>query len=291
MKKIYLAAAAGRSLCVLGGVLLAFDHFHLGARIPVSIDAPYCQTEGHNFIQLRGKSDVYKEADDIERSVQFDLTNNTGFRELLRVPGNRRALITVISLMIIHQMSGISAVKQYAELIFDQTNSKLDGKYLTMILGAVQMISTIICMFIIDCNGRKLLLIISTIGGACSTAMIAIYFQLQHDDVNTSNVTWLPAVGIIMFSVGLSPLPLVMESKLFPTNVKALCSMLNLITASIVIFSVTKMYLVVADNFGIQTPFWIFTACSFAGVLFAFFYVPETKGKTLQQIQKELHDL
>ncbi|XP_072742615.1 facilitated trehalose transporter Tret1-like isoform X2 [Anoplolepis gracilipes] len=247
----------------------------------------------NSLIQLRGESDVYKEADDIERSVQVDLTNNTGFRELLCMPGNRRALITVISLNAIHQMSGVQAVEQYAELIFDQTNNKLDGKYLTMILGTVQVICTIICMFITDRSGRKSLLIISAIGSACSTAMVATYFQLQHNHVNTSNLTWLPAVGVIMyvimFSVGLSPLPIAMIGELFPTNVKALGSTVTVIAAGVIAFSVTKLYLIIADNFGIHIPFWIFTACSLAGALFTFLYVPETKGKTLQQIQKELH--
>ncbi|XP_072766862.1 facilitated trehalose transporter Tret1-like isoform X2 [Anoplolepis gracilipes] len=197
-----------------------------------------------SLIQLRGKNDVYKEADDIEQSVQFDLTNNIDFRKILCVPGNRRALIIMLSLVITHQMSGIQAVEQYAELIFDQTNSKLDGKYLTMILGAVQMISTITCLFIIDRNGRKSLLIISTIGSACSTAMVAIYFQLKHDDVNTNNVTWLPAVGaimyVIMFSVGLAPIPTVMESELFSTNVKAFATMR---AVSLVLYSCFSTYL------------------------------------------------
>ncbi|XP_072743377.1 facilitated trehalose transporter Tret1-like [Anoplolepis gracilipes] len=247
----------------------------------------------NSLIQLRGKSDVYKEADEIERSVQVDLAHNTGFRELLCVPGNRRALIILISLIVIHQMSGVQAVEQYAELIFDQTNNELDGKYLTMILGAVQVICTIICMFITDRSGRKSLLIISALGSACSTTMVAIYFQLQHNYVNTSNLTWLPAVGVIMyvimFSIGLSPLPAAMIGELFPTNVKALGSTVTMISAGIFGFGVTKLYLVIADNFGIHIPFWIFTTCSLVGALFTLVYVPETKGKTLQQIQEELH--
>ncbi|KMQ84008.1 sugar transporter erd6-like 6 protein [Lasius niger] len=190
-------------------------------------------------------------------------------------------------------MSGAQAVEQYAELIFNQANSNLEGKYLTMILGAVQVVCTIVCMFITDRSGRKSLLIISAIGSACSTAMVAIYFHLQHDYVDTSNLTWLPAVGVIMyvimFSVGLSPLPTALIGELFPTNVKALGSMVTVISSGVFSFGVTKLYLVIADNIGIHVPFWIFTACSLAGALFTFIYVPETKGKTLEQIQEMLH--
>lgn len=247
----------------------------------------------NSLVQLRGKSDVHKEADDIEQSMKADLSNNTGFRELLCVPGNRRALITVICLIAIHQMSGVQAVEQYAELIFDEMNSNLEGKYLTMILGAVQIVCTIVCMFITDRSGRKSLLMISAIGSACSTAIVAIYFQLQHDYVDTSNLTWLPAIGVIMyvimFSVGLSALPFTMIGELFSTNVKALGTMVSVVAAGVFAFGVTNLYPIIADNVGIHIPFWIFTACSLAGALLVLVYVPETKGKTLQQIQEKLH--
>ncbi|XP_070158881.1 facilitated trehalose transporter Tret1-like isoform X2 [Polyergus mexicanus] len=204
-----------------------------------------------SLVQLRGKDDVHKEADDIEQTIKVDMANNSGFRELLCVPGNRRALITVICLITIHQMSGVQAIEQYAELIFNQANSNLEGKYLTMILGTVQVISTIVCMFITDRSGRKSLLIIS--------------------------------------AIGLSALPNAMVSELFPTNVKPLGTMVTIISSGVEAFGVTKLYLVIADNFGLHIPFWIFTACSLAGALFTLVYVPETKGKTLQQIQEKLH--
>jgi len=198
----------------------------------------------------------------------------------------------VVSLGAIHQLSGVQAVEQYTELLFNEMDNNLEGKYLTMILGVVQVISTIVCMSITDRSGRKSLLIISAIGSACSTAMVATYFNLQHNYVDTSNLKWLPAVGVIMyvimFSVGLSALPFTMIGELFPMNVKALSSTINMIIVGILAFVVTKLYLVIADNLGIHVSFWIFTGCSLTGALFTLIYVPETKGKTLQQIQEEL---
>ncbi|EFN69767.1 Sugar transporter ERD6-like 16 [Camponotus floridanus] len=246
----------------------------------------------NSLVQLRGKEDVHEEIDTIERSVKIDLANKSNLRELFCIPANRRALIAVVSLGTIHQLSGVQAVEQYAELIFNEMGNNLEGKYSTMILGVVQVISTIVCMFITDRSGRKLLLIISAIGSACSTAMVATYFNLQHNNVDTSNLKWLPAVGVIMyvimFSVGLSALPFAMIGELFSMNVKALGSMINMIIAGIISFGVTKLYLVIADNLGIHVSFWIFTGCSLAGALFMLIYVPETKGKTLEQIQEEL---
>ncbi|GAB1863893.1 Solute carrier family 2, facilitated glucose transporter member 8 [Camponotus japonicus] len=249
----------------------------------------------NSLIQLRGKEDVYNEACNIERFVIANLDEQTGFRELLCVPGNRRALITILCVGIIQQMSGSQAMDQYAQMIFDQMNTDLEGKYLTMILGGIQLIFTIICMFITDHSGRKSLLIISCIGTACSTAMVATYFNLQYNHVNTNDITWLPATGIItyimMYSLGLSSLPFTLLSEIFPTNVKALGSTIVLIVISLMASFVTTLYLIIADIAGIHVPFWIFTACSFAGAIFIFFYVPETKGKTLEQIQEKLQGL
>jgi len=193
------------------------------------------------------------------------------------------------------QLSGSQAVLQYAQMIFDQANSNLEGKYLTMILGAVQLVCSVVCMMIIDRSGRKPLLIISSIGSACSTAMVATYFHLQYYYVDTSNITLLPVTGVILYvitySLGLASLPFTMASELFPTNVKALGNMIGMMTLNIAAFIVTKLYLVISESAGMHTPFWIFTACSLASTIFTLLYVPETKGRTLEQIQKKLHGL
>jgi len=195
----------------------------------------------------------------------------------------------------IQQLSGSQAVMQYAQTIFDETNGNLEGKYLTMILGLVFVVCSIVCMIITDYSGRKSLLMISTIGSACSTAMVATYFQLQYNHVDISNITWLPATGVILYSVmhslGLSPLPMTLASELFSTNVKALGTMIGGLTMSIASFLVVKLFPIISEDAGVHTPFWIFTAFSIAGALFTFLYVPETKGRTLEQIQEGLHEL
>lgn len=190
-------------------------------------------------------------------------------------------------------MSGSQVAVQYAQIVLDQAKTNLEGKYLTMILGVIQVIFTIICMFLIDHSGRKSLLMISAVGAAFSNAIVATYFNLQYDHIDTSDIIWLPAVGVIMYIImycsGLASIPFTIASELFPTNVKALGNTTFLGTTNIWAFSVLELFLIIAENSGAHVPFWIFTACSLMGALFVFFYIPETKGKTLEQIQKELH--
>lgn len=190
-------------------------------------------------------------------------------------------------------MSGVQAVIQYPQIILDQTHTNLEGKYLTMILGAIQVIFGFISMFFSDHSGRKPLLAISTVGAAFSTAIVATYFNLQYNHINTSNITWLPVVGItiyvLMYCIGLAPMSITIGSELFSINVKALGGVIVSISLNLWAFFVSKSFLIIANKYGIHVPFWIFTMCSLAGTLFVLFYVPETKGKTLEQIQMELH--
>lgn len=206
-----------------------------------------------------------------------------------------RAIIILFCLAAFQQMSGSMAVVQYAEIIFDEANANMEGKHLTMILGAVQVMFTIVSMIIIDRIGRKPLLIISSIGSACSTTMVATYFSLQHNNVDTSGLGWLAATGVIMYivmySLGMASLFFTFNSELLATNVKALGSTIAICTVNLWAFAVIKLYIVIAESSGVHVPFWIFTASSFACALFTFFYVPETKGKTLEQIQQKLHQL
>lgn len=192
-------------------------------------------------------------------------------------------------------MSGSQAVVQYAEMIFDEANASIEGKHLTMVLGVAQVVFTIVSMIIIDRIGRKPLLIISSIGSACSTAMVATYFNLQYNHVDTSELGWLAATGVVMYvvmySLGMASLLFTMGSELLDTNVKALGSTLAILTVNLWAFAVIKLYVVIVESFGIHMPFWIFTASSFVCALFTFLYIPETKGKTLEQIQQKLHKL
>lgn len=192
------------------------------------------------------------------------------------------------------QLGGMQAVLQYTEMIFNEMENDLEGKYFTIILGVVQVVCTVVCMYVTDLSGRRPLLIISTIGAGSSMTLIAVYFYLRHINMDVSEIRWLPATGlimyIVMFALGIASLPFTMIGELFPTNVKPLGSMITNTILHCCAFAVTKSYPILVDSVGIHVPFFIFAACNIAGAIFTIFYVPETKGKTLEQIQEKLHN-
>ncbi|XP_031828064.1 facilitated trehalose transporter Tret1 [Nomia melanderi] len=243
--------------------------------------------------RLRGTANVAEEASIIEKSVKIDLANDTGLRELLTVSGNRKALIVVACLALIQQWSGSMAILSYAELIFNATNNSFEGKYVTMILGVVQFTCAFLSAAMVDSFGRRTLLTTSMCGTFVSTTLVGVFFYYQHSGANVDRIVWLPAIAtilyIVTYAVGLAALPFTMMSEVFPTNVKALGSMLMIMCTNVFAFTVTLGYPSIAAQFGKHVAFWVFSAVSFVGIGFVKCYVPETRHKTLQEVQNQLH--
>ncbi|XP_011314335.1 facilitated trehalose transporter Tret1-like [Fopius arisanus] len=246
-----------------------------------------------SLIRLRGTKDIQEELDRIETSVKAEMANSGGFGELLMVPSNRTSLFVSVILGMIQQLSGSQAIMLYAQKIFDAANFAIEGKYMAIIVGVVQLIFTGLCGFMVDHYGRRPLLLSSTIGSLISTVIIAAYFHLKHLAIDTSHIEWLPAAGcllyVVFYSLGLAPLPTAMTGELFPTNTKSIGCATAVFCTYIVGFGVGKVYQIICDSVGTHVGFWIFAGCNVAGIIYIYFFVPETKGKTLQEIQEDLN--
>ncbi|XP_076286417.1 facilitated trehalose transporter Tret1-like [Lasioglossum baleicum] len=246
-----------------------------------------------SLTQLRGTADVTEEAKLIEKSVKVDLASDTGLRELLNVSGNRKALIVVVTLVLIQQWSGSMAVLSYAQLIFAATGNSFESKYVTMIVGVVQIVCALLSTVVVDSLGRRTLLMASTLGTGLSTAVVGTFFYIQGIGSDVTDIVWMPAIGTIFYiftyAIGLAGLPFTMISEVFPTNVKALGSTIGILCCNAFAFSVTFAYLIIDEQLGKHTAFWLYAAVSFVGTLFVYFYVPETRRKTLQEVQNQLH--
>lgn len=129
-------------------------------------------------------------------------------------------------------------------------------------------------------------------------SVLGTYFYLQDTvKVNPETLTSLaalPLIGILGFNVfyanGIGNLPYVMQAELFPVNVKGVASSLATMLACILSFIVTKCYQTVKDTFGHYTVFWSFALVGYTGVFFIYFFVPETRGKTLEEVLDNVQD-
>ena len=116
----------------------------------------------------------------------------------------------------------------------------------------------------------------------------------ENDESSVQSLSWLPVVAlclfIVAFSIGFGPLPFVVLGEMFSTDVKGLVGGLPLAVNWILAFVVTKTFTNLIDAIKIGPTFWLFSCFSLLGTFFVFFMVPETKGKSLAEIQKMLAD-
>lgn len=199
------------------------------------------------------------------------------------------ALICSLGLMLFQQFSGINAVIFYTNNIFQSAGSDIDPALATIIVGIVQTIFTVISSLLIEKAGRKILLLQSCIIMGLCLIVLGIYFKLQADGVDVSSAGWLPllclVLFIISFSLGFGPIPWMMMAELFPVEFRGAASGIAVIFNWMLVFIVTLCFPIMKDAIGIYSCFWFFSAFMVVCILFVTVLIPETKGKTISQIQ------
>lgn len=247
--------------------------------------------------KLRGDEyNVEAEIADIKATIEKEKNEQVPFFESLKTRAAKKSLFICFSLMFFQQLGGINAVIFYVGTIFEEANSSLAASDVTILVGVMQVIATFISSLIIDKFGRKILLLISDFIMAIAGILLAIYFTLK-DRVMTEDeikdLGFLPILGvvvfIIVFSLGFGPIPWMISSELMPASIKSNASSAAGTFNWFLAFLVTKFYGDLTHEIKTDTTFYIFAAVSIVGTVFIFFVVPETKGKTLEEIQRELN--
>lgn len=244
---------------------------------------------------LRGND--YNFNDEInEIQLEHDLMtrNRTTFFAALKKPATKRALMITLILVFLTQMSGINAVIFYTASIFQEANVPVESSVAAIIVGIMQVVATFVATFVVDKLGRRpLLALSSSVMCICNIGLGAYFFLLDHNSAYINYLGWLPisslCVYIIAFSLGLGPLPWVLVSEIFTTEVKAIASSLSGATSWFIAFLVTKFFSNVRDLVGAGPTFLGFAAFAIVCTVFVLTTVPETKGKSFQEIQATLH--
>lgn len=223
----------------------------------------------------------------------FVHSNNTNFVGIIFLClGNARSAFIMFCLSIFIHMSGYNAISVYAEIIVIScgVSSSVRPSTVVMGLGLSSIVAGLASMFMIDKFGRKSLLIVSSIGTACALGSLGMHFHLISIGLNSATLTWLPITSLLLFSVFLAwgwlPVSSVLMGELFPANLKNIASFLIAITNASLGFLCVKTYQPILNIVGERFLFWIYALAALLCGPFVFFFVPETKGRSLLQIQK-----
>lgn len=242
--------------------------------------------------QLRDvKSDVIGELE-VLASEARQCRSSTGFRlHQVTKPEIYKPFLYGLALMFFQQFSGIQAIIFYSTNIFESTGSTIDSSLSTIIIGVAQVLGTICGCLLIDRLGRKVLLNFSGCGHFISlTAMGYFFYKKASNDSFATTTGWLPIASLIVFNltymVGYGPIPWLMVPEMLPVQARGILGSIVCTFNWISSFIVTKYFISLSQAIQPYGTFWLFAAFSVLGVCFTAFILPETKGRTFEQIQK-----
>ena len=198
-------------------------------------------------------------------------------------------IVAGIMLSVFQQLVGINAVLYYAPLMFQNLGAGTDSAmWQTAIVGVANVLFTVIAIATVDRLGRKPLLVIG--GLIMGVAMVTLGFQFQANATGTG-----PLVAAIVYIAGFAlswgPVTWVMLSEMFPNAIKGKAMSIAVAAQWIANWLVSTTFKILIGNstlnalFNHGFPYWMYGLMSFLAAAFVYFYVPETKQRTLEEIQ------
>jgi SP family galactose:H+ symporter-like MFS transporter len=238
-----------------------------------------------NLSKIRKSENINKEFQEIKTSLD---KQKGGIKELLN-PLIKPAIIVGISLAIFQQATGINTVIYYAPTILESAGfgSSAASIFATMIIGLVNVSFTIIAIFLLDRMGRRPLLLIGLAGmsGALITLGIVLILPSLLSQAGSLAVVSLMCY-VAFFAIGLGPVFWLLISEIYPLKIRGLA--MSIVTeanwgANLII---ALTFLLLVQLLGLSSTFWIYAAVGILALIFTFSYVPETKGRTLEEIEE-----
>ncbi|XP_001950031.1 facilitated trehalose transporter Tret1 [Acyrthosiphon pisum] len=204
----------------------------------------------------------------------------------------KRGLCLGLGVMVFQQFTGCNAVIFYATTIFNATGSSIGSNTSTIIIGIMAVVSTYVSTLVVDKLGRKILLLYSVVAMGICTFLIGGFFYAKESHYDISSIGFIPLMSlcifIILFSIGFGPIPWMLMGEIFPAQIKGIASSVVCMSNWLFVFLVTKFFTLMVSAIYLYNTFWLFTLFGVLGTFFVVFFVPETKGKTMEEIQELL---
>ncbi|PRQ26208.1 putative major facilitator, sugar transporter, major facilitator superfamily [Rosa chinensis] len=281
----------------LRGSLTALNQLMIVAGVSVSFVIGVVAKTGNQkdfedaLQKLRGRdANISQEAEEIQDYIAtLDRLPKAKLLDLFERRYSRSLIISV-GLMICQQLGGINGVCFYVSNIFEQAG--FSSSLGTIIYAVLQVVVTGIGAAIMDKAGRKPLILTSATGLLLGCVLTAISFFLKVHQLSAEAVPILAVTGILVFigsfSIGMGAVPWVLMSEIFPINIKgqagSFATLVNWFGAWLC--SYTFNFLMSWSSYG---TFILYAIINALAILFVIVMVPETKGRTLEQIQASIN--
>jgi SP family arabinose:H+ symporter-like MFS transporter len=237
-------------------------------------------------LRVLAKVSGQAEADRELPRIREAIAEESGTLRQLLQPGYRRALGIAVALAILQQITGINTVLFYGSILFKEHLGNADSAAIgaNVAIGLVNFLATFAALWWIDRAGRKTLLMLSAGVMAACQILLAIAFQFQPAPA------WLvlPLVltCVAAFAIGLGPATWVVLSEIFPTRIRGRAMGIATIALWLACIALTMTYLTLVRLAGVSGAFALYGAICVFTAIFVWRVLPETKGKTLEEIER-----
>jgi SP family arabinose:H+ symporter-like MFS transporter len=219
------------------------------------------------------------------RSIKETLALETGsLRELIK-PGFRRALFIAVVLAVFQQITGINAILYYAPRIFENAGfARISAIGQSTIIGLVNLLFTFVAIGLADRLGRKPLLLLAAGGMGISLVLLGAAFRYHF--LPASALLFVIILYIAFFASAMGPLVWVVMAEIFPTRVRGSAMAIATVALWLSDFAVTLTFPVISDRINESAAFWLYAVMCFIDFFFIWIVLPETKGRSLEEIER-----
>ena len=235
------------------------------------------------FARIGGQTYADAELKEIALSSQVQEKNN--WKALLQ-PNVRKVLIIGIVLSVFQQWCGINVIFNYAHEIFSAAGYAVSDVLMNIVVtGVTNLIFTFVAIYTVDRWGRRALMYVGSIGLA---GIYAILGACYYFEVSGWPMLLLVVMAIACYAMSLAPVVWVVLSEIFPTRIRGAAMAVSTFFLWLASFVLTYTFPLLNEYLNASGTFWVYGAICFAGFLFIRSQLPETKGKSLEEIEKEL---
>ncbi|KAL3276949.1 hypothetical protein HHI36_012314 [Cryptolaemus montrouzieri] len=238
---------------------------------------------------LKGSTAIDEEYNRIIKAI----SNKVEFKEFFLSKQNRRGLLIVVVLRITQEMIGFSAIIFNLQEILQETGYNLSSTTTSTVYLVIQNVIDLFSLKFADRFGRRPLIFISLSCTGISIFIVGTYFYFKNEtQIDMSRLSFIPVLAFIIYiasyAIGMQQTPCIYTSEVFTPQMKGAANSICIIVTSGIVIIENEFFTRMKQNFGICVPFFGFALFAAVGLVFAICFIPETKGKTIEEIQEEL---
>jgi len=237
--------------------------------------------------RIGGQPYADAEVADIQKTIAAEETQRVRFSDLLE-PRLFKIVLVGCALAVLQQWSGINSIFNYAEEIYKSAGYGIsDIMFNIVITGAINLVFTLVAIGMVDNLGRRKLMLIGCAGIGVSHVLLGTAYAMGMKGMAVLVFT-LCSLGC--YGLSLAPITWVLISEIFPNRIRGAAISVAVSALWIACFILTFAFPILKDTVGMAGTFWLYAAICFVGFVFVWLKVPETKGKSLEQLERELVD-